>query len=233
MKADARERREFQRLKLSEPIAGRFGDRTVRIIELGVPGARVEHEGPIKHSSAATLRFDWGGERIELEAEVVRSVISKSSPSLMGTPEHPAAGAHAIYHSGLQFLNAIADSGEKLRRMLTESVRLLLEGRRIEMSTLRRAREEQADEDEETLRTRNFGFLSYTLEDGVWKKRRMFLPDQPEIGFTVAVGEDKEELQRICRAYEQADDEGRRLIRLFAELSVSEAMNIPHRKTEL
>jgi hypothetical protein len=229
MKPDVRDRREFQRLKLSEPIAGRFGARTVRILEVGVTGARVEHEGPIKNNSAAPLRFLWGGESIELDAEVVRSVISKSSPSLMGTPEHPAAGSHAIYHSGLQFLNAVADSGQRLRRMLTESVRLLLEARRIQMGDAASAEE---DEDEETLRTRNFGFLSYTLEDGVWKKRRMFLPDQPQFGFAVAATEDKEELQRICRAYEQADEEGRRLIRLFAELSVSEAMNIPHRKSE-
>lgn len=228
MKQEVRERREFQRLKLADPISGRFGTRSVRILELGVPGARIEHEGPIKSNSADVLVFPWDAESIEIEAEVVRSVISKSSPSLVGDAEHPAAGAHAIYQSGLQFLNAVGFSGQMLRRLLADAVRRLLETRRIQMAALQESK--ASVEDDETLRTRSFGFLSYTLEDGVWRKRRMFLPDQPEIGFTVSAGEDKEELQRICRAYEQADEEGRRLIRLFAELSVSEALNLPRTK---
>lgn len=231
MKPEVRERREFQRLKLGEPIEGSFGARSVRLIEIGVPGARVEHEGPIRSSTQETLRFLWGGQTIELVAEVVRSQIAKASPSLAATPDNPTAGAHALYHSGLQFLNAVGDSGHKLRSMLTDSVRRLLEARRIEMAA-QDSSQDSGDDEEETLRTKDFGFLSYVLEDGVWKKRRMFLPDQPGIGFTVAATEDKDELQRICRAYEQADDEGRRLIRLFAELSVSEAMNIPRKKID-
>ena len=34
-------------------------------------------------------------------------------------------------------------------------------------------------------------------------------------------------MQRLCRVYEASDNEGRRLIRLFAELSVSDALEIP------
>lgn len=231
MKPEVRERREFQRLKLAQPLAAQFGLRAVKVIEIGVPGARIEHEGPIKSNTSASLSFVWAGEPIELEAELVRSTIAKASPSLLGTPDNPAAGAHAIYHSGLHFLNAIGTSGHKLRNMLSESVRRLLEVRRIETAARDYKENEQGEEEEETLRTRDFGFISYILEDGIWKKRRMFLPDQPHIGFTVAASEDKEELTRICRAYEQADEEGRRLIRLFAELSVSEALNIPQQKS--
>ena len=41
--------------------------------------------------------------------------------------------------------------------------------------------------------------------------------------------EDADEMQRLCSVYEASDDEGRRLIRLFAELSVSDALQIPPR----
>ena len=42
---------------------------------------------------------------------------------------------------------------------------------------------------------------------------------QPPDGFTVGAHEVEEELQALCQTYEVADEEGRRLIRLVAELS--------------
>ena len=53
--------------------------------------------------------------------------------------------------------------------------------------------------------------------------------EQPSVGFTVARGEDTAEMQRLCRVFEASEEEGRRLIRLFAELSVSDALEIPPR----
>ena len=44
-------------------------------------------------------------------------------------------------------------------------------------------------------------------------------PEQPSNGFTVAGYEDDEELESLCQAYQIADEEGRRLIKLVAELS--------------
>ncbi|HEV2722122.1 MAG TPA: hypothetical protein VG323_19025, partial [Thermoanaerobaculia bacterium] len=62
-----------------------------------------------------------------------------------------------------------------------------------------------------------------------WQRRRVFLPEQPSAGFTVARTEDSDEMQRLCNIYAASDEEGRRLIRLFAELSVSNALEIPPR----
>ena len=50
------------------------------------------------------------------------------------------------------------------------------------------------------------------------------------MGFTVARSTDTDEMQRLCDVYAASDEEGRRLIRLFAELSVSDAMQIPPRE---
>ena len=80
---------------------------------------------------------------------------------------------------------------------------------------------------DKTVRGTDAHFLSYRYEDGAWRRRRVFLPEQPALGFTVARGEDADEMQRLCAVYEASDDEGRRLIRMFAELSVSDALQIP------
>ena len=80
-----------------------------------------------------------------------------------------------------------------------------------------------------TVRGSDAGFLCYRFENGGWIRRRVFLPEQPSVGFTVARTEDNSEMQRLCRVFEASDDEGRRLIRLFAELSVSDALEIPPR----
>jgi hypothetical protein len=57
----------------------------------------------------------------------------------------------------------------------------------------------------------------------------VFLPEQPQIGFTVARWSESEDIKRLCQVYEASDEEGRRLIRLFAELSVSDVLEIPPR----
>ncbi len=80
-----------------------------------------------------------------------------------------------------------------------------------------------------TVRGRDANFRSYRLDADGWHRRNVFLPEQPAVGFTVTRGEDPEEMQRLCEVYEASDEEGRRLIRMFAELSISEALQIPPR----
>jgi hypothetical protein len=128
--------------------------------------------------------------------------------------------------SGLRFLAAIGESGDHLRDMLAQLVVKALEDRHDSSATRIRIRSVDGDK---TVRGADAHFLSYQYENGGWKKRRVLLPEQPPMGFTVARGEDAEEMQRLCEVFEASDDEGRRLIRLFAELSVSDALKIPPR----
>ena len=83
---------------------------------------------------------------------------------------------------------------------------------------------------DDTLKGKQAGFVTYYMEEGAWRKARSLLPDQPDAGFTVAVGEDEEEMALLCQSYEDADSEGMRLIKMFAELSVSEALGVPPRQ---
>ena len=202
-----RERREFQRLPLPGGIAADFGGKKVRLVEIGVSGARLEHDAHEAVGYTAHLAFDWEDESIALECEIVRS-----------GPAPDGKGNARLFHSGVVFVGADEGSADALRRALSSAV-------------LRRLGQ-QAPHDgiadyDDTLRPGDAMFVTYTFEDGVWKKRRAFLPEQPEVGFTVASDAEKGELQRLCRAYEQANPEGRQLLRLFCELSISDAMNVP------
>jgi hypothetical protein len=197
------ERREFQRLQLSSPIEGTFDSMPVVVNEVGILGARIHHDQPLP-SPRGDLRFSFEGQPIAMRCEVVRTIDSES---------------------GLRFLAALDGSGDRLRSMLARLVNKALDARYDNSAT--RLQMRRIVDGDKTVRGVDAHFVSYRLEDGAWKRRHVFLPEQPSIGFTVARGEDPEEMHRLCEVYEASDDEGRRLIRLFAELSVSSALKIP------
>lgn len=204
------ERREFQRLTLNPPVPGSLGTAAVSILEIGVLGGRVQHGAPFE-APKSELRFSYGEGEIALRCEIVRTLESAG--------KYPGAG----YESGLRFVAAIGESGNLLREMLSELVTAELQERRdASMNGIG-----PAVDGDKTVRGKDAAYLSYRLDPSGWSKRRVFLPEQPPAGFTVARSTDTEEMQRLCAVYEASDAEGRRLIRLFAELSVSDALQIP------
>jgi hypothetical protein len=64
-------------------------------------------------------------------------------------------------------------------------------------------------------------FFCYRLGPNGWKHRRSLLPDQPEDGFTIRASVPPEEIELLCRTYEEGDEESRRLTRLMAQLSLT------------
>lgn len=214
MQSKGEERREFQRLRLEVPLPGTFGADAVTIVEVGVLGARVQHAAPLA-VARGELRFSEGGSDIVMRAEVVRTLDANQTRY-----------TDAAFVSGLRFIAAVGESGDHLRAMLSRLVVLAIEDRHESSITRLRIRKVDGDK---TVRGTDAQFLAYRFENGAWRKRHVFLPEQPSNGFTVARGEDAEEMQRLCTVYEASDEEGRRLIRLFAELSVSDALQIPPR----
>lgn len=197
------ERREFQRLHLSVPLSGTFASIPVTITEVGILGARIQHLESLP-GERGDLRFNFEDKPIVMRCEVMRTIGDQS---------------------GLRFLAALEDSGDRLREMLAKLVTRALDERYDSSATRLKIR--SAIDGDRTVRGVDAHFISYRLEDGAWKRRHVFLPEQPSMGFTVARGEDFDEMRRLCEVYEASDDEGRRLIRLFAELSVSSALKIP------
>lgn len=208
------ERREFQRLRLDPPVAGSLSSIDVSILEVGVLGARVLHSEPLDEERVEIL-FAWKGHEIGLRCEVVRTVdVSEETQGVGGNLE-----------SGLRFTAAIGESGGALREMLGELVMREIEARRA----VPREPLQRTIDGDKTVRGRDAAYTCYVLDGEIWKRRRIFLPEQPANGFTLARGEDSKEIQRLCEVYRASDEEGRRLIRMFAELSVSAALQIPPR----
>lgn len=208
MQLKGEERREFQRLRLEQPVRGVFASMDIEVAEVGVLGARIQHSQPLP-SVRGELHFPADGNDVVMKCDVVRTF--------------PVPGGLA---SGLRFLAAVGESGEHLRAMLVRLVALALENRFDSSATRLRIRTVDGDK---TVRGVDAQFLSYRLEKSGWQRRNVFLPEQPQVGFTVAKGEDPDEMHRLCSVYEASDDEGRRLIRMFAELSVSDVLQIPPR----
>jgi hypothetical protein len=208
------ERREFQRLRLDAPIPGTFGPVAVTILEVGVLGARLQHSEALPERDE--LAFPYEGKEIRMRCDVIRTF--DADPL-----RFPGGGLI----SGLRFRSAIGESGDQLRVMLANLVSRAIEERNESSATRIRLRIVDGDR---TVRGTDANFISYRHEGGTWRKRHVFLPEQPSTGFTVARGEDSEEMQRLCEVYDASDEEGRRLIRLFAELSISDALQIPPRK---
>ena len=62
------------------------------------------------------------------------------------------------------------------------------------------------------------GYVTWTFEEGEWRKRKSLLPDQPDNGFTVASAESPEQVEMLRQTWEKGDDEARKMTRMLAEL---------------
>ena len=204
------ERREFQRLRVDPPIPATYAVTPVSLIEIGVLGARLHHAEKLDRDEGE-LRFSFEGQEIALKCEVVRTTDSQQS-------KYPGSGLE----SGVRFRGALGESGDHLRAMLVTLVTRALARRSVSASQI-----PQKIDGDKTVRGTDASYVCYRLDEKGWQKHAIFLPEQPKIGFTVARGVDPDDVQRLQRIYQASDDEGRRLIRLFAELSVSEVLEIP------
>jgi len=192
------ERREYQRLNLTKPVDGWFGDFSVLVVEVSASGAKIVHDDPLPSGSRGLLRFSWRGHDIEVLSEIART-----------------DGAR----SGLQFV----EQSPELRALIGDSATELLQAQQANADG-DRARNVVGDE---TLTAASAGvrgasgFLQYLLTPNGWKCRRALLPDQPEDGFTVSTNETQEQIDLLCNTYETGDDEAKRMTRMIAELSVT------------
>ena len=204
------DRRIFQRLRLARPILGALDDQNALILDLGVAGALVEHYGVTTSNSPCRLQFRWHSDDIEFVCEVARTHVVRES------------GNDVISHTGLRFIEAVGDSDARLHDLMATFVGGVLAAQKANADGVRFGNQPLLlMEVGGARRTRVRGLVSYRLQEpGSWKCSTTIDPKQPPDGFTVAAYEYEDDLEILCRAYEMADEEGRRLIRLVAELSV-------------
>jgi len=215
MEMVANDRREFQRLRLAKPILALMDGQNALILDIGVGGAYLEHYGALPAGTRFKLLFRWQAADVEMLCEVRRARVVRSGGDNMSI----------VSHSGVRFIEAVGDADARLNDMMATFVGRVLAAQRANASG--------TPESEGTLalaqlggarRARSRGWLSFRLANGAWRRELATSSKQPADGFTVAAYEDEDELALLCQTYETADAEGRRLVRLLAELSARNAL---------
>lgn len=213
----ADDRRKFQRLELQKPILALMRGQNALVLDIGMAGALIEHYGEAQHGDRFPLVFRWQGKDVQLECEVVRSTVSRAVAG---------DGQSSASHTGVRFIDPTGEDAERLQDLIVTFVGRILAAQKANAAGElgRSAGETILATLGEARRTRTRGFITYRYKDDAsWWRIPVDTPEQPADGFTVAAWEDEEQVEDLCRTYESADEEGRRLIRMVAELSVHNA----------
>ncbi len=231
--------RRVQRIHLATPIMARLGTTQVVLVDVSLLGARVEHHIPLAAGARAKLAFTWDDEEVSTECRIVRSRLERFSVGADGL---------TVYHSGLEFEDTTPAMKVKLKRMISLFISRALEEQKMnargeiprhdvsKMPIFRHGQLTANSKDvaavlgETALPTsriaKDTGYICYHLENNSWRKKRTHDPGQPVEGFTIAATEDRAQADLLCEAYQRSDAEGRKMIQLFAQLSIMEGEGI-------
>ncbi|HEX8254581.1 MAG TPA: hypothetical protein VF846_15665 [Thermoanaerobaculia bacterium] len=206
------DRREYQRLKLSKPILATMRSSNALILDVGLAGAFLEHYGTAEPGERFSLNFRWQGADVEFVCEVARSLVVR---------EPGGDGKSLVSHTGVRFIAPAGDAMARLQDLITTFVSHILTAQKANASgeLSNSAGATVLARLGEARRMRSRGYIAYHLQDRTWSHGPTASPKQPADGFTVGAHEDEEDLEALCRTYESADEEGRHMIRLVAELS--------------
>lgn len=207
----------------------------VAVTDISLNGARIEHQTQMKAGTETILTFTWEGETITADVLVTRCKLERFSP-----------GAHGItvYHSGIEFRKMHGHSAESLQNVIAAHIVRALEEQKANArgvlprdtsqmpvfrngvlaakrtEVLDRLGLRAAGSVSRLLQTQGFFCMRYENEH--WRRTKTMNPEQPPDGFTVSLDEDHDHVEMLCETYRRADIEGRGLIRLFAQLSITE-----------
>ncbi len=226
-------RRQVERIRLLPGLQGHAGSVTVELIEISVGGARIHHFSPLHVGHVVNLRFRWKEEEISIPASVIRSSVDRF-------------GSTSAYVSGVRFVHPAGSSRAPIKHLIESFVKNALDEQirnaqgstpawasRLmqnavageELSPIAGDGSSAADEMAHALRDE--GFVRYTFKSGRWSKSNTWESQQPEDGFTIWHFEDDEQVELLCKDYENAGPSTRALIRLCAELSLIVDDTIP------
>ncbi len=129
-----------------------------------------------------------------------------------------------IYHTGVRILDPVGDSETILRDLIAQRVIHALEEQKANARGI------------PPIGTYHYQvgkgdrFRRCEWVEGKWRKAETSIRTQPIEGFTVSVEVEQREVDLLCRTYEETTDEGRRLTRILAQLSISKAEGTPTRR---
>ena len=225
--------RRVQRVFLAHPVVARLGAARVVMIDISILGARVEHHEPIAAGTRSTLSFICEDFEIEVDCRIVRSKLERFAGGADGL---------TVYHAGLEFVDVGDDTLGRLKSLIGRFIARALEEQKLNargvipqhdvgnMPIFRYGGQLTANPEKVQVETqlptsrmaKASGYICYHLENNAWRKKRTQDPGQPTEGFTISATEDHAQADLLCEAYIKADKEGRRMIQLFAQLSIVE-----------
>jgi hypothetical protein len=209
------ERRRYGRIKLDEPLSALFGETRTKVIEISLVGFRVAHEGRLPVGERRPLVVDWQGTSLDVGCSLVRSTLWRLAKAM---------GEQSIYHSGLRIVETSRQSFDGLRELIGERILRALEEQKANARGIPPLAAYMYQPEKGDL------FRRCELIDGVWRKTETIRTTQPPNGFTISAEVDPYHVDMLCETWENTTDEGRRLTRMLAELSVSKAEGIPTRR---
>lgn len=228
--------RRVQRIHLPQPLVARLGTSSVILVDISILGVRIEHNTPLTAGAFCRLAFSWEDHEIAAECRIARSRLERFSTGPNGM---------TIYHSGLEFEQISEASRASLKRMIESFITRALEEQKLNArgvmplhdaahmpifrfggqltSNTKDVRAAIGSSVLPTARmTAESGYVSYYLDNHNWRKKRTHDPEQPPDGFTISANEDHSQAELLCQAYEKSDHQGRRMIQLFAQLSIAD-----------
>ena len=232
--------RRVQRIHLAQPLVARLGSTPVVLVDISTLGARVEHSVPLQAGGHARLAFVWNDNELSMDCRIVRSRLERFSVGADGL---------TVYHSGLEFENPSDEVKAHLKAMIGEFIARALEEQKLnargvmpehdpaKMPIFRFGGQLTANPNDiaqavgsaqlPTSRiAKETGYICYHLEGKTWRKKRTHDPGQPSEGFTISATEDRSQAEMLCEAYLNSDKDGRKMIQLFAQLSIMEGEGV-------
>ena len=199
------ERRQYSRIELEQPLRGFLDDVEVKVVEVSVSGLRIEHDSRLAPAPTRRIRIDWNGKRMEFGCVVARSMLVRLAKD---------AKEKSVYQSGIRILDPVADSEQTLREYIADRVTRAL-----------------ADQKENARGIPPIGQYTFQVGkgdryrrcefiEGKWRKSDTAVSSQPPNGFTVSAELDPNLIDVLCATYERTSEEGRRLTKMLAELSI-------------
>jgi hypothetical protein len=206
----AEERRSAARSRISQEVSADVGGVAVRIVELSLAGARIEHEerfplvGP-------QMAIRWKGMAVSVALRVVRSEIAGRKESSL------------IYQTGVRFIDMDSVAQRVIASILRDDTSAAPPAARppaavtapspqapsLDDTWVRQVRLLR-DELDDHLRDAQF-----RLTEGGWRKEYVATPEQPPDGFTIP--RDQLGFDQLQRSFEAADPDTRRMMQIALE----------------
>lgn len=201
-----------------QPVPGRVGRARVFVIEIGLSGVRLLHQGVLpRPGDTFHLDFEWEARRLAFDCEVVHNDLQKLAKS---------ASEKSTYTAGAHIIAATGDSAITLRNLLIEHIERALDEQKANAQGIpaKAAHAFQTGKSKE--------FIRCQLVNGEWRKTTTTRSEQPDNGFTVSADEEKEQVDMLCESYATGDEAMRKMIRAMSEASLATADGVPTRRYE-